>query len=118
MLDIQSQGEPWKYFKKSFRLCLGTPSLSYAISDIKHVLHEYNLTDHATSYFTIDFAPNNKGPGVFRAHPSLLKNNDYKNLIDNSIMRTLLEDLKDKNGQFFIQNMAKLQKKGKFGKRN
>ena len=26
-------------------------------------------------------------------------------------MRTLLEDLKDKNGQFFSQNMAKLQKK-------
>ena len=90
---------------------LATPSLVYAISDIKHVLHEYNLTDHATSYFTIDFAPNSKGPGVFRAHPSLLKNNDYKNLIDNTIMRTLLEDLKEKNSHFYFQNMANLQKK-------
>ena len=77
----------------------------------KHVLHEYNLTDHATSYFSIDFTPNNKGPGVFRAHPSLLKNQDYKNLIDNSIRRTLLEDLKNKNSHFFIQNMANLERK-------
>ena len=51
---------------------LCTQSLSNAISDVKHIFHEYELTDHATSYFSIDFAPVNKGPGVFRAHPSLL----------------------------------------------
>ena len=45
---------------------LGTPNLSNAISDGKHIFH-------AISFFSIDFAPENKGPGVFRAHPALLK---------------------------------------------
>ena len=36
---------------------LGTPSLANAISDVKHIFHEYELTDHATSFFSIDFIP-------------------------------------------------------------
>ena len=36
---------------------LGTPSLSNAISDAKHIFHEYELTDHATSYISIDLPP-------------------------------------------------------------
>ena len=44
---------------------LGTLSLSNAISDVKHIFHEYELIDHATSFFSIDFVPANKGPGVF-----------------------------------------------------
>ena len=52
---------------------LGTPSLASAIYDVKHIFHEYELTDHASSYFTIDFLPTEVGPGVFRAHHSLLK---------------------------------------------
>ena len=55
---------------------LGTPSLSIAISDVKQIFHEYELTDHATSYFSIDFTPVNKGPGVFRVHPSLLNKSE------------------------------------------
>ena len=84
---------------------LGTPSLSNAISYLKHIFYEYELTDHATTYFSIDFTPVDKGPGVFRAHPSLLKNNDYKNLIDNTIIFTLLEDLRDKNSSFYQTNI-------------
>ena len=64
---------------------LGTPSLASGISDVKHIFHEYELTDHATTYFTINFLPTEKGPGVFRAHPSLLKPYNYKCLIDNTI---------------------------------
>ena len=45
---------------------LGTPSLSNAISDVKHIFHECELTDHATSYFSIDFTPEDRFPGVFR----------------------------------------------------
>ena len=45
---------------------LGTPSLSNAISDVKHIFHEYELTDHASSNFSIDFAPTNKGSGVIQ----------------------------------------------------
>ena len=78
----------------------GTPSLFNAISDVKHIFHEYEPTDHATSYFSIDFTPEDRGPGVFRAHPSLLKNNDYKNHIDNTITFTLLEHLRDKQSAF------------------
>ena len=40
-----------------------------------------------------------------------MKNSDYKNLIDNTIIRTLLEDLTEKSGPFYIQNTANLQKK-------
>ena len=47
----------------------GTLSLASAISDVKHIFHEYELTDHATSYFTIHFLKTEMGPGVFRAHP-------------------------------------------------
>ena len=74
----------------------GTPSLSNAISDVKHIFDEYELTDHATSYFSIDFSPTNKGPGVFRAHPAVLKNPDNKCFIDNTIRYTILNDLKIK----------------------
>ena len=90
---------------------LGTPSLSNAISDVKHIFHEYELTDHATSYFSIDFLPVNKGPGVFRAHPSLLKNNDYKNLIENTIVFTMLNNLTNKDSAFYKTNLAKLNQK-------
>ena len=63
-----------KTLKSMLHYVLGTPSLCYAISDIKHVFHEYDISDHAGTYFSIDFLPQSKGPGVFRAHPSLLKN--------------------------------------------
>ena len=90
---------------------LGTPSLANAISDVKHIFHEYELTDHATSFFSIDFIPTSKGPGVFRAHPALLKNKDYCCIIENSIRFTLIEDLKNKDSAFYKENLAKLHKK-------
>ena len=75
-------------------------SLSIAISDVKHISHQYEITDHATSYFSIYFLPVNKGPGVFRAHPSLLKKNNYKNIIENTIVFTMLSDLTNKDSVF------------------
>ena len=100
-----------KTLKSRLDYVIGTPSLCYNISDVKHIFHEYDLTDHATTYFSIDFLPQNKGPGVFRAHPSLLKNEEYKALILNTILQTLLEDIKDKNSPFFVNNMDILQEK-------
>ena len=97
---------------------LGTPSLSNAISDVKHIFNEYELTDHATSYFSIDFAPANNGPRVFRAYPALLKNNDYVNLIENTIVFTMLNNLKDKDSAFYKTNMAKLNKKINYRRRS
>ena len=76
---------------------MGTPSLCYAISDIKHVFHEYEISDHASTYFSINFLPQSNGPRVFRAHPSLLKNKNYKDHIYNVIFHTILEDIEDKS---------------------
>ena len=75
---------------------IGSPSLCYAISDINHIFHEFDISDHASTYFSIDFLPQSQGPGVFRAHPSLLKNKEYKNLIQNLIIYTMVEDIEDK----------------------
>ena len=72
---------------------LGIPSPASAISDVRHIFHEYELTDHAATFLTIDFWPTDKVPGVFKAHPSLLKHHDYKCLIDNTIKYTLLNHL-------------------------
>ena len=46
-----------KTLKGRIHYVLGTPSLAFAISDVKHIFHEYELTDHATSYSTIEFLP-------------------------------------------------------------
>ena len=51
---------------------LGTPSLASAIWDVSHIFQEYELTDHATTIFSIDFLPADKEPGVFSDHPLLL----------------------------------------------
>ena len=75
---------------------MGSPSSCYAISYINHIFHEYDITDHASTYFSLDFLPQSQGPGVFRADPSLLKNKDYKNLIQNVILYTMIEDIEDK----------------------
>ena len=44
-----------KTLKGRIDYVLGSPSLASAIYYVKHIFHEYELTDHATSYFTIDF---------------------------------------------------------------
>ena len=98
-------------FKGRINYVLGTPSLASAISDVKHIVHEYELTDHTTSYFTIDFAPTDTGPGVFRAHSALLKKLGYKCLIDNTIKFTVINDITDKNSLFYKQNLELLQSK-------
>ena len=67
-----------------------------------HIFHEYDITDHAITYFSIDFQPQNNGTRVFRAPPSLLKNKEYASLINNLILRTVLDDVKDQNYPNFI----------------
>ena len=86
-----------KTLKSRLDYVLGTPSLCYNISDVTHIFHEYDITDHASTYFSIDFQPQNNGPGVFRAHPSLLQNKEYASLINDLILRTVLDDVKDQN---------------------
>ena len=59
--------------------------------------HEYEISDHASTYFSMDFLPQSQGLGVFRAHPSLLKNQDFKNHINNVIIHTILDEIENKN---------------------
>ena len=91
-----------KTLKSRLDYVLGTPSLCYNISDVTHIFHEYDITDHASTYFSIDFQPKNEGPGVFRAHPSLLQNKEYTTLINNLILRTILDDIKDQNDPIIV----------------
>ena len=93
-------------------------SLCYAISDIKHVFHEYEISDHASTYFSIDFLPQSNGPGVFRAHPSLLKNKNYKDHIYNVIIYTLLEDMEDKSCSDYAEWISILEAKEELEQKN
>ena len=51
------------------------------------------------------------GSGVLRAHPSLLRHYSYKSLIDNTIKFKLLDDVSDKSGKFYTQNLKLLYNK-------
>ena len=54
-----------KTLKSRLDYVLGTPFLWYAISDIKHIFHEYEISDHDSTYFSMDFLSQIQGPGVF-----------------------------------------------------
>ena len=97
---------------------LGTPSLFYAIPNIKHNFHKYDISDHASTYLSIDFLPQSNGPGVFRAHPSLLKNKNYKAHIYNVIIHTLLEDIEDKSCSDYAEWISILEAKEELEQRN
>ena len=73
-VDYCSGTQIWTYRVKKTRdktmkgridCVLGTPTLASAISDVRHIFHEYELTDHAKTFFTIGFLPTDKGPWVF-----------------------------------------------------
>ena len=100
-----------KTLKGRIDYVLGTPSLASAISYVRHIFHEYKITDHATTFYTIYSLPREKGPGVFRAHLSLLKHYKYKCLIDNTIKYTLLYDIIDKSCKFYRRNLILFYKK-------
>ena len=75
------------------------------------MFYEYELTDHATTFFSIDFLPTDTRPVVFRAHPSLLKRPNYKCLIDNTIKYMLLNEISDKSCKFYNRNLDLLNRK-------
>ena len=51
-----------KTLKGRIDYVLGTPSLASAIFDVRHIFHKYELTYHATTFFTIDILSTEKGP--------------------------------------------------------
>ena len=60
-MDLQGKGNPGYELKGRIDYVLGTPSLPSAMSDVSHIFHDCELTDHATTIFSIDFLPADKG---------------------------------------------------------
>ena len=53
------------------------------ISEARYVFHEHKISGHASLLFTVDIEKSEKGPGIFRANPSLLNHPIYKTFINN-----------------------------------
>ncbi len=81
---------------------LATPKLLEHIKDARYVFHEHSITDHASLIFTIDIEEADIGPGVFRANPNLLNCPNYKVLLDNAIRFTIMEAIKDKTTETYM----------------
>ena len=73
------------------------------ISKAQYVFHEHKILVHASLLFTINIEKAEKGPGVFRANPALLNQPNYKTLINNVIRFSVIDDIKTKNRQIYIQ---------------
>ena len=80
---------------------LATPSLMLFISESRYIFHEYEITDHACLIFTIDIEKAEKGLGVFRANPALLKHPNYKTLINNVIRFSVIDVIKNKDSTLY-----------------
>ena len=90
---------------------LVTPKLLEHIKDAKYVFHEHSITDHASLIFTIDIEEADMGPGVFRANPNLLNCPNYKVLLDNAIRFTIMEAIKDKTTETYMDIAKNFSKK-------
>ena len=102
-----------KNYKQKGRIdhLLATPKLSPFISEARYVFHEHELTDHASLIFTLDIEKAERGPGVFRAHPALLKHPNYKTLINNVIRFSVIDVIANKESQVYKEILDNFNKK-------
>ena len=56
-----------------------------------YVYLESKISDHSSTNFAIDIEKQEKGKGIFRANPSLLKHQNYTNLQEEIIMVEMLQ---------------------------
>ena len=87
---------------------MATPATLPFISDFGHHYHGFEISDHSSTTFSLDFEGAEKGPGIFRAHPSLLKNLNYKKSMSFSIRQVILDGIHDKHNSIYIHNMRLL----------
>ena len=73
---------------------MATPAIIPFMSDLATKTLGYEISDHNLISFNLDFENVEKGPGLFRAHPSLLKNSNYKKSMIFNIRKTILEGIK------------------------
>ena len=81
---------------------LVTHKLLGHIKDARYIFHEHSVSDHARLIFTIDIEEADRGPGVFRANPNLLNCPNYKVLLDNAIRFTIMEAIKEKSTETYM----------------
>ena len=96
---------------------LVTPKLLGHIKDARYIFHEHSVSDHASLIFTIDIEEADLGPGVFRANPNLLNCPNYKVLLDNAIRFTIMEVIKDKTTETYMDIAKKFRIKLGFKKK-
>ena len=61
---------------------MATPAIIPFMSDLATKTLGYEISDQNLNSYNLDFENVEKGPGLFRAHPSLLKNSNYKKKYD------------------------------------
>ena len=72
-----------------------SPPLLEHIVEIDHHYIDEELTDHSATIIQLYITKYTRGPGIFRAHPLIEQNLDYRTLINNTIRATILHNIKD-----------------------
>ena len=78
-----------------------SPPLMEHIVDIDHHYIDEELTDHSATIIQLDITKYTRGPGIFKAHPLIEQNSDYRTLINNTIRATLLKNIRDKDEMIY-----------------
>ena len=71
-----------------------TPKLLEYITRANYIYLGNEVTDHSSINFAVDIEKQEKGKGLFRANPSLLKHPNYITLIKNVIYNEVLDSIK------------------------
>ena len=87
-----------------------SPKLMSHMKDARYIFHEHSVSDHASLIFTINIEEADRGPAVFRANPNLPNCPNYKDLLDNAIRFTIMEAIKDKSTETYMDIAKKLLK--------
>ena len=78
------------------------------ITGFSHNIHPFEISDHASLSFTIDFEQAPQGIGTFKAHPLILKHTSYKTLIHNVLRHAIIDGLSDKTSDFYNECITNL----------
>ena len=81
--------------KKRSRLDYGliSPSLAPYLTNVQHIAHHYDNTDHSTISLEIDITKSTQGKGIFRCPPNLHNDINYQILIRNTIKKAIFSAL-------------------------
>ena len=81
--------------KKRSRLDYGfiSPSLAPYLTNVEHIAHHYENTDHSTISLEIDITNSEIGKGVFRCPPNIHQNLNYQILMKNTIKKAIFSSL-------------------------